>query len=312
MKVSNVLIGLLLFGQMVLAENPYAQKFHNLVDGPVPFGDAGTQYPKYSDIEKNLATLAARFPEKAKLVQYGKTPSGLNLNLLRIEKVNSSKPLNRVAIEISGAIHGNEFLGIEDYMIQYFLENEDKMPGLSAYLAGGGVLYMIPVVNPDGFSRRERQNSADVDLNRDFDILPTKERKFTQPETELLAAYIDKDLNDNKLNLRFTLDYHCCVPAFITPWTYVDSHPGPDDASRFEFFEQLQTQTLGYDVGNAADTVGYLAAGSSVDYFYAKYGTAAFTIEGKYGGEMKDFDKHIRFLDGVFKQTAARMLKPAL
>ncbi len=282
---------------------------HNLVDGPDFFGDSDVKHIPYDQLMKGLADLAARYPERAKVVKFGKTILGRDLNVLRIEDTSSGhvEP-GRAAVEISGAIHGNEYLGIEDKLAAYFLEHTDKMPGLSLYLAAGGVIYVIPVINPDGYEALERGNKNGTDLNRDFDILPTHENRFTQPETSALKNFLDQDLTASQLKLRFVMDYHCCVPALITPWTYVDEHPAQKDLAAYNEVIDLQKKLLGYDAGNAADTVGYLAVGSSLDYFYAKYGTTAFTIEGRYRGEESKFEKHAELFDAVFEKLAIKQL----
>ena len=277
----------------------------NMVDGPNLLSDSGVDFPKYDDLEFRLTQLAARHPSVAELVHYGKTVEGRNLNLLRIGAKNPANGANQnSAIEISGAIHGNEYLGIEEPLAVYFLDHQDQMPGLQSYLQTGGVIYFVPVVNPDGFEIRQRLNHNGSDLNRDFALIPRREARFSQPETTALARFIEDDLNAHHLQLKMSLDYHCCVPAFITPWTYLDAQPSPMDLPAIHAITQVQKGLLNYDAGNAKDTVGYLAEGSTIDYFYARYGTLAFTIEGKDGGEMDVFAQHIRFWDKMFQDIA--------
>jgi succinylglutamate desuccinylase len=278
----------------------------SVVDGPKLLADSGVEYPAYSEIEASLATLAAKHPQSAALVHYGKSLEGRNLNVLKIGLPATSSMKNpRPAVEISGAIHGNEYLGIEEPLAEFFLERQDQMPGLTQFLAAGGIIYLIPVINPDGFSARQRANRNMTDLNRDFDILPLKEKRFTQPETSALAQYLDSEITAQHVQLKLSMDYHCCVPAFILPWTYQDLQPSAIDQPAFTLLTNLQKNLLGYTSGNAAQTVGYLAAGSSIDYFYAKYGTLALTIEGREGGELGVFNQHVKFWDAVFKSIVS-------
>jgi predicted deacylase len=308
------LVSLLLFSCLA-ALNAHAvantqSNVSSLVDGPHILEDSGVRpWPKYLDIQNKLLQVAVKFPKQAQVVKYGKTVKNLDLTLLRIESpsANRTQP-GRPAVEISGAIHGNEYLGIEENLAIYFLEHQNELRGFQLFMAAGGVVYVIPVVNPDGFERQRRQNFHGEDLNRDFDILPTGEKKFTQPETQALARYIDSEMTGRKLRLAFSLDYHCCVPAFITPWTYTDAYPSQPDLAVFNEVTELQKKTIGFEAGNAAATVGYLAPGSTVDYFYAKYGTLAFTIEGRSGGEAQQFAQHVRFFDALFERLALKTL----
>jgi hypothetical protein len=280
----------------------------NRVDGPIPFGDSGVTYRPYADIEKNLEGLVSSNPRISTLVHYGKTIGGRNLTMVRLESKDADLTRrNRPAVEISGAIHGNEYLGIEEALITQFISEPKKMPGLSLFLASGGVVYFIPVVNPDGYEARQRANLNRADLNRDFDV-PNGTLKFREPETRQLADYLDRNISDGALKFKFVMDYHCCVPAMIMPWSYVNAHPEAADLLHFNEIAAIQSRLLGFSVGNAMDTVGYNAVGSSLDYYYKKYGAFGFTIEGRYRGEMKALDAHAAFLDQVFEKMALKEL----
>ena len=84
----------------------------------------------------------------------------------------------------------------------------------------------------------------------------------------------------------------------------MDAQPSPLDLPAIHAISLVQQGLFNYDVGNAKETVGYLAEGSTIDYFYARYGTLAFTIEGKEGGEMDAFAQHVKFWDKMFQDIA--------
>ncbi len=290
----------------------------NVVDGPVPYpnsglpndfwvyGDSGVDHSPYQLMITKIQELSKMYPTLAKVVTYGKTVEGRDLVALRIEDTTAkfAKDAVRPSIEISGAIHGNEFLGIEDQLGDYFLKNHDKMPGLTLFLANGGVIYLIPVVNPDGFEHRRRSNTHGVDLNRDFDLLPRNEKRFKEVESLALANYLEADLTANKLRLSLSFDYHCCVPAMITPWSYINSLPTGKDLVSFNQISALETKILGFKTGNPVQTVGYIAEGTTLDYFYSKYGTLGLALEGRYGGEMDALAKHIELWDAIFQEVS--------
>ncbi len=274
---------------------------YNLVDGPKFFSDSGVNFPPYASIQNQLQDTAAQHPDLARVIYYGKTPEGRDLTVIRIGHApNPQDPTRHFAVQISGAIHGNEYLGIEDLFASYFLDHMSDLPGFSKFIASGGVVYIIPIVNPDGYEARQRSNSMAIDLNRDFDQIETGEMRFTQPESKSLAQYLENDLAGSNLQLRMSLDYHCCVPAMITPVSYMDAQPKPADQPAFNALTALQTNTLGFDVGNPLQTVGYLADGTTIDYFYSKWGTLSFAIEGRHGGEAGALLDHVKFFDQAF------------
>ena len=198
----------------------------------------------------------------------------------------------------------HEYLGIEDRLPEHFLDNTTRMPGLTAFLEKGGIIYVIPVINPDGFTRKRRLNENGADLNRDFDLLPRNDARFTQPETRALADFLERDLTASGAKLRLSLDYHCCLPAMIIPWSYIDAQPEQKDQSSFHTLGGIGRSVLGFPYGNAMETVNYLAEGSSIDYFYAKYGTLSLAVEGSWRGEEGNLAKHVDFWDKLFQSLA--------
>jgi succinylglutamate desuccinylase len=289
--------------------DPSARKILlNEVDGPSALGDSGVKYIAYEKIQTAFESLAREYPTRLQVLYYGKTAQGRSLMMLKIsDGLAVPKPgVDRPAVQISGAIHGNEYLGIEAPLAEYFIRQWDGLPGLRTFLAKGGVIYFIPVVNPDGYAARMRANSAGTDLNRDFDgIEPRPTSRFTQPETKLLAQILDSEIQNNHLEFKFSMDYHCCLPAALMPWSYADRYPTRSiDMTEFEAIGTLEKSILGYEAGNPHATVGYNALGTSMDYFYAKYRTIAWAIEGKYGGEFGEFTQHAQFFDEVFARLS--------
>jgi carboxypeptidase T len=306
MKTTMVLALLLLsFSSLALekAQILDVRGISNLVDGPSGMNVTPVNYPEYSEMEARLSALAQRHSARAAFISYGRTVGGASLNVMRIALGGPFRS-ERPAVQISGVIHGNEYLGIEDRLIEHFLNNTASMPGLTAFLNRGGIVYFIPVVNPDGFNRRRRLNNNGADLNRDFDLIPRNDMRFTQPETRALADYLERDMAASTARLKLSLDYHCCVPALITPWSYIDAQPETKDQSAFHTIGSWSDSILGFPYGNAMQTVNYLAEGSSIDYFYAKYGTLALAVEGSWWGEESNLAKHVQFWDTLFKSVS--------
>ena len=66
-------------------------------------------------------------------------------------------------------------------------QHRASSPGVAKFLHAGGVIIVVPVVNPDGYANNTRENSRGQDLNRDFDLLPTGEPHFKESESKALA-----------------------------------------------------------------------------------------------------------------------------
>lgn len=265
--------------------------------------DSGVNGPTYDEVLSNLNELAKSWPQLVQTSDYGKTPEGRPMRALKIAKAGVSSAAPRSAVLISGATHGNEYLGIEDKLPSWLLAHQKAYPHLVRYLDSGGVLFVIPIANPDGYTVNTRENSHGVDLNRDFDLVPVGESHFAEPETRELARWLDQELRDQNLKLRLTIDYHCCDGSLLFPWAHSEAAIPSEDQAQHEQIAKLMLADIDseYVYGNTSTVLGYLGRGTSKDYYYAKYHALAFTFEGAYEGEGKHLQKHALWLDHVLE-----------
>lgn len=273
--------------------------------------DSGIHGPAYSEQISELRNLETEFAGVGQYLEYGRSLEGRPLAMLRIggRHVDESR-FGGKAIYIGGTTHGDEYLNIEDRLPRVFLTEwargqETRMPELQRFLANGGVIYIAPILNPDGYEHRQRENLNGIDLNRDFALPPENMPGFSQPETRSLVSFLDADLKKHRMNLRVGLDYHCCIGALLYPWSYDDSPEVPEE-------HEAQFQVLGkamlapfkdrrYRLGKTPHLLGYSAMGTSKDYYYAQYGTLAFTFEGVYRKENQNLDQHIAMWEAAFR-----------
>lgn len=271
--------------------------------------DSGIASPTYASIEKEIDSLVAQFPTLVKRVVYGTTTDGRSLNLVRIAKTNPSAKLDRPkAIFIGGSIHGDEYLNIEDRLPRWFAERYGKAQSVTQFFEQGGVIYIVPVLNPDGFSRRERLNTHSKDLNRDFTVRAVPVGGFSELETLQLYDYLDTDIRTSKLQLSVMLDYHCCIGALLYPWSF---KPSPSlseaDLARHLKIGKWFTGIFGpkYRVGTTPDVLGYSATGTSKDFFYERYQAASFAFQGLYRVENQNFALHTTFWERIIQGLVA-------
>lgn len=275
--------------------------------GPVA-SDSGIEGPPYSEIVAELEALENRYGNWVDVDQYGRTPGGRPLKAITIAHPTAQPQtgISRPAVMISGATHGNEYLHIADRLPQWFLENRDGKAGVMKYFASGGVIYIVPVLNPDGYDRDRRRNRNGVDLNRDFDLIPENEDNFEEPETRFLADYLDRQLTEDNAELALAVDYHCCDGSLLYPWSYTMDPLPPEILDGHQEIAQLMLEFIDphYDHGSTGQVLGYTPEGTSKDYYYAKYGALAFTFEGRYGREDDNFPGHTRWWDHILSRVA--------
>jgi hypothetical protein len=264
------------------------------------YSDSGVGGPKYETILSEMDRVAKASNGIAQVIEYGVTPQGRPMKMLVASKPGAY--VDRPAMVMSGATHGNEFLGFEDRLPEAILTQSQ---GAQRFLNQGGVYVFIPVLNPDGYAAKKRTNSAGADLNRDWDIVPAGFEGFKQVETKALSeklAYLKQDMS---LRYEITVDYHCCIGALLHPWSYKNEKLPAGDKARHEEVEQLAAKALGIQVGTTNEVLGYAPLGTTKDFYYSTYGTRAFTYEGRRNTEKNYFAQHVDWWDSLSGLAAA-------
>lgn len=260
--------------------------------------DSDIRGPAYSKIVEELKNLESTYSDYATFVTYGKSVKGKPLTLIKIAKkgIPSQK-----AIYIGGSIHGNEYLNIEDRLPRWFLEQTATSGAVAKYLTQGGVIYIAPILNPDGYDARERGNQNGVDLNRDYTVLAANIKGFKEIETKSLIEYLNQDLKEAKLKV--AMDYHCCIGALLYPWSFTGPIlPVAAKAAHLNIGKIMQAEVgSAIKVGTTPDILGYSAKGTSKDFYYEHFGALGFTYEGRRGKENKYFEEHTSMWEGIIQ-----------
>ena len=120
-----------------------------------------------------LNTVSSDYPSITDLKIIGYSVEGKPIYALVISDNPSSMEVNEPKIRLSGYIHGNEYISGEILIrfISHLTGTYDAaQPGLiETKLVNNRYIVVIPMINPDGVSRSVRNNSNNVDLNRNFD-----------------------------------------------------------------------------------------------------------------------------------------------
>lgn len=268
--------------------------------------DSGIQGPAYADLIKYFASLPQKYPGVIQVNQYGKTPQGRPLVVLtvsypaRYQNIRSAKS----AILITGTTHGDEYLGIEDKLPEWFAKVGVNDAVIAPYFKEGGTIYFIPIFNPDGYEARRRGNSRGTDLNRDFSVRQANFVGFKEVETQAARDMLATQLKINQQKLLITMDYHCCIGAALYPWSFRPAPQlPPDHLALFINYGKILQGVFGKDflVGTTPDKLGYSAIGTSKDYYYETYGSMSFTYEGEELLERNKFPQHIQMWRGLIQ-----------
>lgn len=232
-------------------------------------------YPSYELYERLMGELAARYPDRCALEEWGVLPSGRRILTLRISR-GVHRPGGKPQVLFTAAMHGNETAGY--WLLLKFAEHLlTEQPG---QLLEDTEIFINPLANPDGAFPRGNQslaasrrgNARGVDLNRNYpdpDDGAHPDDYAYQPETRIFMRAAREHDFDLALNL------HGGAEVFNYPWdTYRHRHADNDWWRRIsrDFARRAQTasgngryfQGRHQGVTNGHDW--YPIAGSRQDY----------------------------------------------
>ncbi len=271
--------------------------------------DSGIRGPAYSAIVSAIKSLGQTHSVVAQTISYGQTMGGREMIAIKIAK-NMTSTTQRPGVLITGSIHGNEFLNIENNLPEWFLKNRDTSPGLKKFLDNNGVILVVPIYNPDGYDERKRENNNGIDLNRDYDGPTEGVTKFKEQESKNFKTMLANQVQQSNIKLKMTFDYHCCIGAIIYPWGHKTARlPSPAlEAHKTRASLMIKHfASSNYKVGQLYDVLNYTASGASMDYFYDTYGSTALVLEGAKGTETQKFNNHTAMWDEALGVIADEM-----
>ncbi|CCD72562.2 Zinc carboxypeptidase A 1 [Caenorhabditis elegans] len=211
------------------------------------------EYYSYSVLSTWLERIAENMPDIAKLIKVGTTIEGRDILGLKFGKDTPDKKI----VVIDAGIHAREWAAIHtaSYFINLIVNGREEDPQIQNYL-DNIVLYIIPVLNPDGYEytrtdktnprarmwRKSRSPKAcafdgvrnsccmGVDLNRNFDFrfseigasrYPCSEiyhgpSAFSEPESKAYSQFLT--------SLKGRLEAYITLHSYSQLWIYSYSH----------------------------------------------------------------------------------------
>lgn len=252
---------------------PKARLVHQSIynSGTQKDGRNSKAYKKYDEVVSIMQELAAKYPNLVSLNSYGKSVKGNNLYFLKISD-NVSVDEQEPELLITAATHGDEIITTETLMrfIVNMIKNKDTDERI-AKMIQDHELFFIPVVNPDGFTKRRRYTADGTDPNREYPY-PEKPNKTS-------VQCIEKEIEFfNSRNFVASMDLHASGELIMYPWGFTKDSVPAADKQMFETLGKKMASANRYSVGQISKII-YVAPASSADYFYWKKGTISYGIE---------------------------------
>ena len=260
----------------------------------VPLSDGDVPYPSITEIYASIDAVLAAHPDICRSEIIGTSVQGRDLRAV-VVTANPGVEEIEPELRIHGAIHGDEKASA--MVTLHYLETLTDNYATSAmcqYIVDNTELWVIPVVNPDGYNSNDRSNAHGIDLNRNCSYMGPGSgggsTAFSEPETAALRDITMQNwpLVENFVNpFCVGLSLHGGAACINTVWNYTEN-PLPEDGT------MILQQALDYDQSpGIVDYFGsgdgfwiaypgaswYATNGDVNDWSYGEVGTVDHTIE---------------------------------
>jgi carboxypeptidase T len=267
----------------------------------------------YRRVLSTVDACLAKHPDLVRRVALGCSHQGRELFVVR---VSAARQDTHPEVWVGAAIHGSE--GSEDdalFLLQRLLARATD-PTTRDLLASR-VLWIQPMVNPDGVVAQRRTNARGVDLNRNFAARwwpgPAASRRgkpninypgaepFSEPETRAVRDFLSE-----RTHLRAALDLHRSAPLVLAPQLGPAGEVTPRAQEAFAELDRVMGYHSVARTSGARDTVHFPGMhGLAIDWVWGELGVLAFTWETNYDPpDRGDDDPRWRGLLHVLTQCA--------
>jgi len=245
------------------------------------------EYHSFDELTTELQQLAQQYSGICLLASIGKSLQNRDLWIMKISD-NIAVAEYEPEFKYISSMHGNEPVGMElcIYLIHYLLENYGVDPRITR-IVDETELWIMPLMNPDGYIARQRANSNGVDLNRNF---PDRiSDPFNTPGGRELETQAVMNFSNEHT---FVLSANFHAGALVTNYPYDSNETGnpvyttcPDDQLFIELCKTYSSHNSPMwnspyfpdGITNGADW--YVVYGGMQDWNYVWLGCNEVTIE---------------------------------
>lgn len=253
-------------------------------------------YHDYGEVGAALSAFAAAYPGITRLESLGQSVQGRELWALLITD-NPDIEEDEPAFKYVSTIHGSEPLGTELclYLIERLLTDYGINPRITT-LVDETAIWIVPLMNPDGYAAESRFNANGRDLNR---VFPTYAADFEgtyfdgtptsvegrEPEVVHVMNWtlancftLSANLHTGALVVNYPYDYEPGIPSTVDA-------PSPDDALFEEIAARYAQENLpmlnsrSFPGGITNGSAWYAITGGMQDWNYRYAGCGEMTLE---------------------------------
>lgn len=254
-----------------------------LVAAPMALG----QYRDYSEIGTFLEDVAADHSQIARMYDLGSSEEGRHIWAIQISD-NPDLEEDEPEFRYISTMHGDEWIGNEMclYLIDHLTDNYGSDADITE-LVDEIDIWIVPLMNPDGYVAVQRANANGVDLNRDFPDPYASPDNTTEGRAAETGVIMDWTFASS-----FTLSANLHAGSLVVNYPFDNNPEGesvytatPDDDLFIYISEEYSQYNLPmwnsssfyHGITNGADW--YAISGGMQDWNYHYVGSNEVTIE---------------------------------
>ncbi|MCK5785504.1 MAG: T9SS type A sorting domain-containing protein [Candidatus Sabulitectum sp.] len=192
-------------------------------------------YPTIAEINASMNAVVAAHPTIARIEQIGTSVQGKELYAVIVSD-NVSSDEAEPEIRISGNIHGDEkTAGMSCLNFLEVLTDNYGTSDVCTYVVDNSELWIIPIVNPDGYASSTRYNANSIDLNRNCSYMGPGSgggsTAFSEPETAAMRDITMQSwpaLNNYTHPFATGLSFHSGAECVNCVWNFSVTEPIQD------------------------------------------------------------------------------------
>lgn len=193
-------------------------------------------YPSITEIYDSIDDVVAAHPDICRKVTIGTSVQGRAIEAVVVSDNVSTEEIEP-EMRVGGAIHGDEKTSAMTALnfLEVVTDSYATSP-MCQYIVDNTELWVIPVINPDGYVANQRYNANGIDLNRNCSYMGPGggggSVAFSEPETSALRDITMQNWPDveNFVNpFAAGLSLHGGAECINTVWNYTDN-PLPEDS----------------------------------------------------------------------------------
>jgi hypothetical protein len=235
------------------------------------------RYLTYTEFVDTMHVMAVNNPHICRLETLGMSHQNRLILAMKIsDTVNVDE--NEPAVYFDGNIHGDEKIGwaVCFEFIKYVLNDYGMMPVITN-LVNNREIWIVPMINPDGYVNNVRYNGRSVDVNRNFGWMWQNASGYGTDlfsENEATAFY---NLFWRQPFVVYTT-YHAGDSVISCPWSYTTYDSIPEKFLTWHLAQGYSQRGNNYPYGQGS-IIMYTINGASKDFTYGVQGDISWSIE---------------------------------